>query len=479
MSEQADSTLRWGLSRELTPLEAIMWRADVSRTTRSTAMAVELLDAEPEWRRFVAAHEWGTRMVPRLCDRVYDPIGVWTAPVWVRDAHLDLRYHVRRIRLGGDGSHSELFSLAAQLAMTPFDRTRPPWEAVLVEGLSGGKAAYLLKFHHSLTDGLGLVDLLTNIHSHQRDPRPDKFQPDSFPVRGLSPVEVVTAQARRDLGAALTVARGGGALIIKALRQPLGSVADVARYAASARRVLSPPNAAGLPVVAKRGGSWVFVALDVSFPALRAAAKTAGGSLNDAFLAALLGAFRLYCDAKNAPVSGDATMPLSVPVSVRSAADPAGGNHFAPARLRGPVGVVDPVLRIKLIGQQMRAARSEPALESVELVGPVLARLPAPLLVPLAGGMTSANDLQASNVPGGSDELYLAGARIERIYPFAPLPGCAAMISLHTYQGMCCIGANLDSAAITDTETFGRCLGRGFSEVLSLAHGVDDPEVIT
>ena len=41
--------------------------------------------------------------------------------------------------------------------MAPFDRARPLWEATLVEGLPDGRAAYLLKLHHSLADGKGLV----------------------------------------------------------------------------------------------------------------------------------------------------------------------------------------------------------------------------------------------------------------------------------------------------------------------------------
>jgi hypothetical protein len=58
--------------------------------------------------------------------------------------------------------------------MTPFDRARPPWEGTLVEGLPDGKAAYLLKLHHVLTDGLGLTNLLSQIHSRQRPRSPRK-----------------------------------------------------------------------------------------------------------------------------------------------------------------------------------------------------------------------------------------------------------------------------------------------------------------
>jgi diacylglycerol O-acyltransferase / wax synthase len=99
----------------------------------------------------------------------------------------------------------------------------------------------------------------------------------------------------------------------------------------------------------------------------------------------------------------------------------------------------------------------------------MMARLPGSLVVRVAGAATAGNDLQASNVPGVEEDLYLAGALIERIYPFAPLPGCAAMITLHTYRGMCSVGANLDAAAVKDPELFAQCMIDGFAEVLSLA----------
>ena len=86
----------------------------------------------------------------------------------------------------------------------------------------------------------------------------------------------------------------------------------------------------------------------------------------------------------------------------------------------------------------------------------------------LAGGLTKANDLQASNVRGIREDVYLAGAKIERAYPFGPLPGCATMITLVSHGSMCCIGANVDPAAVTDPERFNRNLCEGFDEVLTL-----------
>jgi len=131
---------------------------------------------------------------------------------------------------------------------------------------------------------------------------------------------------------------------------------------------------------------------------------------------------------------------------------------------------------MQAIGRLVRALRDEPAIDGLSLLAPGLARLPAALLSAVAGGMTKSNDLQASNVPGLRDELFLAGARIERVYGFGPLPGCASMITLTSHRDTCCIGANIDPAAVTETELFAQCLERGFAEVLSL-HPSSKPPV--
>jgi diacylglycerol O-acyltransferase / wax synthase len=470
--------LDWGTTAQLTPLETVMWRAGEDRAMRSTMMAVEVLDTEPDWQRLVDAHEWASQVVPRLGDRVSEPFGFVGAPMWVRDQDFDLRYHVRRCRLGGDSGWPELLTMAAQLTMTPFDRTRPPWEAVLVEGLPDGKAAYLLKLHHALTDGLGLRQLMSQLHSRQRAHQPDKPQP-ATAITDAGLADHLSRQLRHDLGAVRSLIGGSINVASKGFRNPLGSARNVIRYVDSARRVLSPPDVPGLPQLAARGGSWQFVALDLDLDDLRAAAKSAGGSVNDAYLAALLGGFRRYHDELCVPLPPDAAMPVSVPVSVRRDEDAAGGNRFAPARLVAQVGNADPIARIQSIRQLVRGARSEPALESADFVAPLMARLPGSLVVRIASAATAGNDLQASNVPGVEEDLYLAGALIERIYPFAPLPGCAAMITLHTYRGVCSVGANLDAAAVVDPELFARCLSDGFAEVLSLVPGAAKPTLLT
>jgi hypothetical protein len=152
---------------------------------------------------------------------------------------------------------------------------------------------------------------------------------------------------------------------------------------------------------------------------------------------------------------------------VRREGDAAGGNRIAGARFVGPVGIADPRQRMQAIGSLVGSIRREPGLDGMSVLAPALARLPAAILTAIAGGMTKSNDLQASNVPGLREELYLAGALVERAYGFGPLPGCATMITLNTHRETCCIAANVDPAAVTDPELFARCLERGFAEVLA------------
>ena len=471
-----ESRLSWGTAREMSPFEVMMWRAESDPRMRAPVMALEILDTAPEWDRLVAAHDWASRMVPRFRERVRDALGGIGTPYWIHDVAFDLHYHLRRVRLPGEAGWPELAEVAERFMMTPFDRQRPPWEAMLVEGLSGGRSAYLLKMHHVLTDGLGAIQLLSQLHSRQREHDESKPQPAAPEPEPVDRGGEVDRLIRREFGVLPAAARATRD-VFGALRRPISAVTESVRYVDSAIRVLSPPSGPGSDLLRPRGLSWRFAAMDVAFADLRAAGKAAGGSFNDTYLAALLGAFRFYHVGSGHAVAPDASLRVSVPVSVRRSGDSAGGNRIAPARLAGPMGIVDPAERIGAISEQMRSARGEPALESTDVVAPLLARLPGPLLTLLAGGTTTGNDLQASNVPGLPFDAYLCGARIQRVYPFAPLPGCAAMITLVTHGDICCVGANLDAAAIDDRDLFADCLVRGFSEVLSLNPGSADPEL--
>jgi WS/DGAT/MGAT family acyltransferase len=474
MDTANEDQLSWGASERLSPLDTMMWRIAADPALRSTMIGIELLDTTPDWDRFLAAHDWASRMVPRLRQRVVElPFGLGT-PRWGVQEGFDLRYHVRRYSLGAWGGWPELLEAAAQFAMTPFDPARPPWEAVLYTGLPGGKAAYLLKLHHATTDGLGVVALLSDLHSRQREHTRDKPEPAAPESGEENPLRSLACQAGYDaeqVGAAAQTAGGG---MLRSLGRPGSFARDAAAYGASLRRVLAGKVADGSPLLARRSLSWRFAAMDVAYPDLRAASKAAGGSLNDGYIAALLGGFRRYHEQMGVGAAG---IPMAIPISVRTSSDEGAGNRIASGRIVGPMDIADPAQRIAEVRRLVGAARDEPALDAANQMAPLLARLPGQVLAMVAGGTTKNNDLQASNIPGIAEDVYLAGARVERLYPYAPLPGCAAMITLLTHGETACVGINFDAAAVTEPGLFTHAIADGFSEVLDLHPGSARPVV--
>lgn len=469
-ADQAEVT-----GEELNAFETVMWRIESDPALRTPAMSCLELDTVPDPERLVAVHRAALEAIPRLRQRVVEPPLGLGVPRWTTDPEVDLRFHLRRHRLPPDGGWPELMSDLSQFYMTPLDRSRAPWEALLVEGLPDGRALYALKMHHAVTDGLGVMQHLARILSDDRQtdcagPAPDRPLPPP-----MSPFEALVAQAACDL-ARVTGGLGWlGSSGLRSLRNPLSTGGAVGRYVTSLGRVLAPPAAQNSALLAARGLTLRLAAIDVPFGRLRTAASTAGGSVNDAFLAALLGGYRLFHERMGAPVPD--AVPTAMPISLRMPGDPEGGNRIASARFAGPVAEPDVARRIRALRTTVSAVREEPAVDVIGLFAPALARLPAALAAALAGPMTKGNDLHASNVPGLRGDHYLAGARVERFYGYGPLGGGASLITLVSHDGTGCIGVGVDTAAFEDHDLLLRCLAEGFDEVLDLAPGTDRAKV--
>jgi hypothetical protein len=243
-------------------------------------------------------------------------------------------------------------------------------------------------------------------------------------------------------------------------------VSETLRFAASLRRVLSPPPAPPSPLLRNRDGRvWLMRTLECPLADLRAAAKRAGGSVNDAYIAVLLGGLRRYHEHHGVEID---ELPITVPVSLRRSDDPMGGNKFAGAMLAAPIGIVDPAERVAALRGVILASLAEPALDSFSVITPVVNRLPSAVGAAVMG-LGAATDLSASNMPGLPYEVFMAGARVERVHPFGPLPGVAIMAAMVSHVGTCCIGLTIDGAAVSDVDVLMRCMQDGLDEVLAVA----------
>ena len=473
--------------RSVDPVDALLLRGDELAGARSTMLALYVLEDIPDWQRVLAAFDRATRRVPRLRHRVL-PLNVpLTLPYWVVDPHFDLEYHVRRTRLAGDGTLRDLLDLAQLHGSVPLDRSRPLWEATLVEGLDApscaGRAALILKASHAVGDGVAGMEMALALFDAAVEPTmtsvPDAPSPEHVQPTDLARMRMQQLPAQLAERTSDAMRRTSASMNTAMRRSPRDAAlsafdraAKSARWTRSFARTIAP-IAGRSPAWRGRGQRRRYSVLDVPLPALRQAGKSVGGSVNDAYVAAVLGGIRLYHEKSGTPIEHIA---MAVPVSLRRADGPAHGNRFAGARFAGPVGEPDPAARIARVHELIEARRAEPALDALRTFAPVIARLPNAALHGLRERAMS-HDLQVSNIPGYPMPVYLAGQQVLRVYPFGPVPGVAAMITLVSHVGVCYVGVNVDPDAVRDPELFDTCLQQGFAEVLVLAGGPASTDV--
>ena len=444
----------WAADPELTPMQTLLWRAERHPVQSSTTTVVIDLDRTPDWKRFVAAAEWGTRLVRRLRQRVVDPVVPTAAPTWADDPTFDLGYHLRRERVA---DREEMLALAAQIALRPFDRSRPLWEGVLFEGVGEG-AAYVLKIHHALADPLGTVQLLSMLQSGKRAHTARKPLGDDTTAPVVAdPVELAVSGLKVDAASlaasALSAARG-----LVATR-PATVVSSSLRYGASVRRLLTQAAPPSPELSPRTGRRWSFLTLDAPLEPLRAVARQGGGTLDDAAVALVLGGLRRYHARRDSDV-------VEIPVGLRVSLDRADdlGNRFAGAIISGPLAIEDPVDRVAAVRGEVLSLHTERALTVLDAAAPVLNRMPS--FVGASALRTAAvPDAFVLTLPGPPRKRFMAGAQVQGMYVLGPLPGAALTVVLTTCGDTACIGVNVDASAVADLGELAECLAEGVDEL--------------
>ena len=206
---------------------------------------------------------------------------------------------------------------------------------------------------------------------------------------------------------------------------------------------------------------------------VKAIAHGHAATVNDVLLAAVAGALASYHRQQGHPVPA---VRVTMPISIRRSGDAAGGNRFVPVRFTLPVEAPDARARVRIAAEIAHGWRSEPAIGATDLLATGLNLLPGPVVSRLFGSMLRSVDVDVANVPGLDRPAYVGGARIDRLWAFAPPTGAALSVTLVSHAGTCCIGLACDRRAVADPELLDGCLDAALTEVVALGRHTKRPK---
>lgn len=385
------------------------------------------------------------------------PLGLGR-PYWVDDPHFDIEFHLRELALPAPGTREQLGEQVARIHARQLDRSRPLWEAYVITGLEGGRGAFYSKIHHAAIDGVSGAEILETIMDLGVEPRevpPEDsvFVPRRMPStvnlvrRGVrqmvrNPVELLQTvpKSLRYLDRLPGAANYPGTRLVSETAALVGRVlGEEARPELDTRELKAPRTPLNGTITAHRRFS--FGSLPLSD--VKVVKNHFEMTVNDVVMALTASALRRWLLDHDAlpetPLVG------AVPVSIRTE-DQAGsnGNQVSVMLAELPTHLADAEERMRFMRESMldakRAFDAVPAslLQDLSaLVPTALSGLAARALFKLATVPGVLFNLFVSNVPGPQLPLYIAGARIEGIYPVSAVTDITGglNITLFSYDG--------------------------------------------
>jgi WS/DGAT/MGAT family acyltransferase len=362
-------------------------------------------------------------LVPPLRRRLVTvPFGLFV-PSWIEDPDFDLDYHLRRAALPAPGGPKELEEFCAAFASRPLDRSRPLWEAYVVEGLEHGHQAFITKIHHSLIDGVAGVAIIAALFDLEaRTPyAPAEPAPEWHPDRVPGDTEMLR---RAIVGLAQSPAK-----VVRAVNNSLpGFVRAIRRARDESLKVALPLTAPRLTmnrtITAHRNIAFSSISLDD----VKAVKNKLGVTVNDVVLTLATGALRRYLDDRGE--LPEQPLVASIPTSVRAADDDQFGNRVTSMFAALPVDLPEPIEQVGAVAESMSGAKgvqeeigTTTLQDWAELAAPALFTrgMRAYTRLRIGERLRPPINLVVSNVPGPPWPLYFAGAQLVAIHPLGPI----------------------------------------------------------
>jgi WS/DGAT/MGAT family acyltransferase len=419
---------------------------------------------------YKAAIEAVLHRIPRYRQKLQWIPGVGH-PVWVDDEEFNLDYHIRHTRLPRPGSMTELKRLSARIMAQSLDKTKPLWEAWVVEGMEGGCFAVIHKIHHCMIDGLAGRDLVQILHSTSpsitEPEEPQAFMPRPTP----GAVDLLRDEIARYLGVPARAARG--------LREAVSEISELgSEITTRALSILGAvqnfrdaPSRTPLnePIGPHRRFDW----LEMDLSAVRAIRKAVGCTINDVVLTIVSGAVREFLLGRGQNLAG-LDFRIAAPVSVRAVEDEPMRSLISQWIVKAPIQEPGPLERLEKIRDITDDLRTSDRALDADLIMAAAEWTPTVLLSLASRSASGAPpyNMMVTNVPGPQYPLYLLGARLLSQYSQMPIADETALgIALVSYDGKLCWGFNADYDLVPDLDVFTKLIDASFYE-LARASGI-------
>jgi len=438
------------------------WLGMEDPTNLMMVTGVMVLDGPVDLKRLRLVLERRLAPFGRFHQRVVRPRTRAGLPHWEDDPNFDVDNHVSHIALPAPSGDVALRSLVSDLMSAPLDFTKPLWHIHVIDGYDG-RSVVLTRIHHSIADGIALVRVLLGLTDETAQWKtPARHSPRSKDGAGLS-LDWLPAAFRRGLSAGQ-----------KLVAQP-DRVLDAARLGVHGayrlgRLVVLPPDPATVfkgDLGRRKRAAWSETLPLYDFKAI---GKAFDATVNDVLIGTATGALRRYLERRHQPTTGVAIR-ASVPVNLRPP-DRAHelGNAFGLVFITLPVGVADPVRRLRAIKKEMDGLKKSP--EALVAFGVLSLMGLAPVEVEQVGlrffGSKATTVL--TNVPGPRQPLYLAGRKIDRVMFWVPQSGRLGLgISIISYAGGVMLGVASDARLVPDPERIVEAFKLEFEAVRKLA----------
>lgn len=430
----------------LSPEDAIMLWPERIWPQHIAALAIldggSLLDADGKVRIEAVRQAVAGRLhlVPRFRQLLYRPERRLGPPFWVDAPAIDLTEHIDLMAVPPPGGETELLLAVEQLRKSPIDFSRPLWRMWILNGLPEGRLGLFVKMHHVIADGTAGVATFAAFLDLAADAVTAPGQP-WHPAARPTPVELLVDQRRRRR------ARRRSALA--ALEHPVRSTRKLVAALPAMRELFAqkslPPTSLDQLVGPDRRMALIRAAIDE----VKDVAHAHGAKVNDVLLTAIAGGLRALLTSRAEPVDR-VILRVYVPIQLHEDRATARGNLLSQIVVPLPIGVADPVQRLREIAADTarRKALPRPTLGIIPVRG-IVARALLKLVARQRVNVCSA-DIMGPPLP-----VHFAGARLLEVFPILPLMGNDPLgVGAMSYAGRLYIAATADADVFPDLDIF-------------------------